>query len=126
MPRPIKAGRDRIIDRGRGPEIEGTRITVYRILDSEQYGGTPAEIAEELGITERQVRVALDYIEEHRPRIESEYQQIRAASRQPNPAWVEEGRARDIEELRRRLVDLRRGNEGRLDRNGDHDRPVGQ
>ena len=38
----------RIIDRGRGPELKGTRITVYCIMDYLRAGDPPARIAEEL------------------------------------------------------------------------------
>ena len=34
----------RIIDRGRGPEIEGTRITVYRIMDYVRDGDRVARV----------------------------------------------------------------------------------
>ena len=34
-----------IIDRGRGPEIPGSRITVYDVLAEMQAGATPEELA---------------------------------------------------------------------------------
>jgi len=56
----------RIIDRGRGPEVAGTRVTVYRIVDFLREGSSAGRIATELHLTEEQVRVALDYIAAHR------------------------------------------------------------
>ena len=38
---------DLIHDRGRGPEIVGTRITVYDVLEYLASGMTPAEIVED-------------------------------------------------------------------------------
>ena len=35
-----------IIDRGRGPEIAGSRITVYDVLAETEAGATPAQLAE--------------------------------------------------------------------------------
>ena len=52
----------RIIDRGRGPEVEGTGVTVYRIMDFVRDGSSVGCIATELHLTEEQVHVALDSI----------------------------------------------------------------
>jgi len=67
---------DRIVNRGRGPELEGTRVTVYRILDFVQEGCSTGDIATALHLTEGQVRVALDYISLHREEVEIEYNKI--------------------------------------------------
>jgi uncharacterized protein (DUF433 family) len=60
----------RIVDRGRGPEIAGTRVTVYRIMDFVRAGSTPAQIASELELDRTQVAVALDYIDANRAEVE--------------------------------------------------------
>jgi hypothetical protein len=49
----------RIVNRGRGPELEGTRVTMYRIMDFVQEGCPTGDIATALHLTEEQVRVAL-------------------------------------------------------------------
>ena len=41
-----------IIDRGRGPEIEGTRVTIYRIMDFVRAGDSRDRIAAELDLTD--------------------------------------------------------------------------
>jgi uncharacterized protein (DUF433 family) len=66
----------RIISRGRGPEVEGTRVTVYRIMDFVREDSAADRIANELHLTAEQVRVALDYIAVHRSDVEAEYDQI--------------------------------------------------
>ena len=75
----------RIIDRGRGPEVVGTRITVYRIMDFLREGSSAERIAAELHLSEEQVRVALDYIAMHRRTIEAEYEKILQRVQQRNP-----------------------------------------
>ena len=50
----------RIINRGRGPEVAGTRVTVYRIMDFLREGSSAERIATELHLTKEQVRVVLD------------------------------------------------------------------
>src|ERR1700758_411372 len=90
----------RIIDRGRGPEIEGTRVTIYRVMDFVRAGDPRGRIAEELDLTDEQVGQALDYIDAHRDEVEAEYQAIVQRVSGPNPDWVEAGSARTWEELR--------------------------
>src|SRR5436309_9036332 len=79
----------RIVDRGRGPELEGTRFTVYCIMDYVRAGDPPARIAEELDLTEEQVQEAIAYINAHRDEVEPAYEAILKRVNQPNPDWVE-------------------------------------
>jgi|ERR1019366_2597890 uncharacterized protein (DUF433 family) len=65
-----------IIDRGRGPEIKGTRITVYNIWDYAKYSRDHTYIAGVLGLSTAQVLAALDYIEKHREEVLAEYQKM--------------------------------------------------
>ena len=62
-----------IIDRGRGPEIKGTRITVFDVLDYLLVGWAPARIAAWLGVSTDQVQAAVDYIEERRIEVLRDY-----------------------------------------------------
>jgi uncharacterized protein (DUF433 family) len=65
-----------IIDRGRGPEIAGTRITVYDVLDYARAGHHHAFIASVLGLSSAQVLAALEYIETHKEEVMADYQKI--------------------------------------------------
>jgi uncharacterized protein (DUF433 family) len=96
-----------IIDRGRGPEIRGTRVTVYRIMDCLRVGDGPEQIAIELDLTLDQVRSALNYIDSHRDEVEAAYDEILARVNHPKPAWVEAKLAKTPEDLKRRLKALR-------------------
>ena len=93
----------RIIDRGRGPEVAGTRVTVYRIVDFLREGSSAGRIATELHLTEEQVRVALDYIAAHRRTVEAEYEKILQRVHQRNPPHVEAGRATSPDALKQRI-----------------------
>jgi uncharacterized protein (DUF433 family) len=93
----------RIIDRGRGPEVVGTRITVYRIMDFLREGSSAERIAAELHLSEEQVRVVLDYIAMHRRTIEAEYEKILQRVQQRNPPHVEAGRATSPDALKQRI-----------------------
>lgn len=80
----------RIIHRGRGPEIQGTRITVYHILEYTRAGRSRDYIAALLNLSSRQVQVALDYIRDHEAEVNAEYGKIQERIQRGNPAWVEE------------------------------------
>jgi uncharacterized protein (DUF433 family) len=66
----------KIIDRGRGPEIAGTRITVYDIWEYARAGHHHSFIAVVLGVSSPQVLSALEYIEQHKEEVLADYQNI--------------------------------------------------
>jgi uncharacterized protein (DUF433 family) len=102
----VVQGQDPIIDRGRGPEIAGKGITVYRIMDNLRYTNDPAEIAAEIEVvTESQVRAALRWIVEHRAEVEAEYAKILEATTRPNAPWIDQNRSLTRDELRARLLE---------------------
>jgi uncharacterized protein (DUF433 family) len=80
----------RIVDRGDGPKIEGTRITVYAIFEYLEMQRSREWIAALLGLSSRQVQAAIDYIDEHRAEVLADYQKIADRIRQGNPPWVQE------------------------------------
>src|SRR3954465_4155107 len=58
------------------PILKGPRLPAQTIVDNHDYGMTPAEIVEQFGVTEEQVRQILDYARNHarratRPRAPS-------------------------------------------------------
>ncbi|ETX05672.1 MAG: hypothetical protein ETSY2_21600, partial [Candidatus Entotheonella gemina] len=56
----------KIIDRGRGPEIEGTRITVYDVMDYWKDGWRAEQIVAVFRLPIEDIEAAIDYIENHR------------------------------------------------------------
>jgi uncharacterized protein (DUF433 family) len=79
----------RIIDRGRGPEIEGTRITVYDILDYYLENWHHTAIAVTLRLSSAQVLTAIRYIEEHKEEVMASYQKILERCARGNPPEVQ-------------------------------------
>lgn len=92
-----------IIERGRGPEIEGTRITVYTVMDYVRAGEPPEKIADYLQLCPEQVEAAIEYIEAHREEVDREYERILERVRKGNPPWVEALLAKSAEELKARI-----------------------
>jgi uncharacterized protein (DUF433 family) len=74
-----------IIDRGCGPEIKDTRITVYTILEYLMHAWDKHRIAVLLNLRDDQVQAAIDYIEEHDLEVLREYTTILERIRAGNP-----------------------------------------
>jgi uncharacterized protein (DUF433 family) len=74
-----------IHDRGRGPEVRGTRITVYNILDYLTVGWPIPRIADQLGISPQQLHAAVAYIAEHRTEVIANYARILERAERGNP-----------------------------------------
>src|SRR5262245_43188111 len=79
----------RVVDRGDGPKIEGTRITVYTVLEYVRVGRTRDWIAAMLKLSSRQVEAAMAYIRDHEREVNDEYERILARIEQGNPPQVE-------------------------------------
>lgn len=65
-----------IVDRGRGPEIAGTRITVYDVWEYLTAGWHCSAIASLLRISSSEVAAAVEYIEAHKDSVLTDYQRI--------------------------------------------------
>ena len=96
----------KIIDRGRGPEIAGSRITVYDVLDSLQESWPAKDIAWLFHLTTAQVDAAIRYIEEHKEEVMSDYQEMLARDARGNPpelqAKLDAGHERALGMVRQR------------------------
>ena len=79
----------RVVDRGDGPKIEGTRITVYTILEYLRAGRTRDWIAAMLHLSSHQVQAAMDYIRDHEAHVSTEYEKILARIKKGHSAQVE-------------------------------------
>ncbi len=78
-----------IIDRGRGPEIAGTRITLYDVWDYAKLGHDHTYIAVVLGLSSAQVLAALEYLEQHKEEVLADYQKIIDRALQGHPPEVQ-------------------------------------
>jgi uncharacterized protein (DUF433 family) len=67
----------KIINRGRGPEIQGTRITVYDVLDYARQRWHRDRIAALFRLSSQDIQAALDYIRQHQDEVSAHYDRIR-------------------------------------------------
>jgi len=75
----------KIIKSGRGPEIAGTRITVYDVLEYHKSGLHRDMIADTLELSSGQVEAAIRYIEEHREEVMAAYEKNMERINRGNP-----------------------------------------
>ena len=94
----------RIVDRGDGPKIQGTRITVYTVLEYIRGGRTRDWIAATLRLSSRQVQVAIDYIRDHETEVTADYDKILARISKGNPPQVESQLKVNREKVKARLA----------------------
>jgi uncharacterized protein (DUF433 family) len=105
----------RIHDRGRGPELVGTRTTVYDVIPY-WLGGHDAEyIARAMGHQPEQIAALIRYIEDHQEEVMVVHRRIEERIARGNPPEVEEKlkrsplHARIQARLEERLQRLRQG-----------------
>lgn len=89
----------RIINRGRGPEIEGTRITVLNLIPYLEDGFGLREIQDILSITPGQLEAALAYLEENRETLMEMHRRIEERNARGNPPEVQEKLAQSSRRL---------------------------
>jgi uncharacterized protein (DUF433 family) len=83
-----------VVRNQRGLSIQGTRITLYDVMDYVRAGLSPEEIREWLPLSEQQVADAMQYIETHRAEVEAEYHQVLAKAEANRRYWEERNRDR--------------------------------
>lgn len=94
-----------IDDRGRGPELKGTRITVYDIIPYRLNGRGAEEIAEILrpgypAITPAHIEALFHYMDEHRDAVMAVHERIEARNARGNPPEIEEKLKKSREKLK--------------------------
>jgi uncharacterized protein (DUF433 family) len=75
----------KIIKTGRGPEIAGTRITVYDVIEYYKTGWHRDLIAANLELSSHEVEAAIRYIEENRDEVMAAYERNMERIRRGNP-----------------------------------------
>jgi uncharacterized protein (DUF433 family) len=97
-----------IHDRGRGPELKGTRITVYDVVYYHLHGDPPDVIAVILGISTPEVRALLDYFEAHRDEVMAWHNKIEERNARGNPPEIEEKSKASREKFAAMVAERRR------------------
>lgn len=83
-----------VVRNKRGLSINGTRVTLYDVMDYLHAGLSSEEIQEWLPLTEQQVSAAVEYVSTHRAEVEAEYHQVLAKAEENRRYWEERNRDR--------------------------------
>lgn len=116
---PVETAPVRIVDRGRGPAIPGTRITVYDVLDYYKHGWDATRIASLFRLSTSEVQAAIEYIQRHKEEVLADYERI--ANRHRTYEYPEHVRA--VVDECRRAADLRLAEVRRRRASEDRDAP---
>lgn len=82
-----------IVRTGRGLTIEGTRITLYSVMDYLKQDWPPKLIKDLFDLTDAQLTAVLAYIEAHRAEVEAEYALVLQQAEENRRYWTEYNRA---------------------------------
>jgi uncharacterized protein (DUF433 family) len=112
-----------IINRGRGPEIAGTRITVYDVVDYLQEGWRYDQIAGLFRLPPDDIQAAIQYIEDHKEAVMTAYRQILA--RHHNVQYSPEVQAKlaqNRQKLQAKLAEIQARQPAESSHDSDHGR----
>lgn len=98
-----------IHDRGRGPELKGTRTTVYDIIPYRLGGRSPTYIAAAMGHSTEEIEALFRYMDEHHDEVMAVHWRIEERIARGNPPEVDEKLKSIRGAARARLEEIRRG-----------------
>jgi uncharacterized protein (DUF433 family) len=102
-----------IHDRGRGPEIKGTRLTVYDIIPYRLNGDTPEQVVEILTgyhglISAAHIEALYRYMDEHHDEVMAVHRKIEERIARGNPPEIEAKLREASARFQARLAEIRR------------------
>ena len=109
-----------IIDRGRGPELAGTRITIYNLVPYILAGWHYEKIAGLYRISPADVLAMMDYFEQHKDDVLAVHAKIEARNAKGNPPEVEAIRAKGKAKLQALRAELERKRQTEGNGEGHH------
>jgi uncharacterized protein (DUF433 family) len=101
-----------IHDRGRGPELKGTRLTVYDIIPYRLNGYTPEQLVEVFTgyreLTAAHIAALYQYMDEHHDEVMAVHNKIEERIARGNPPEVEAKLAQNRIRIQEKLKEFRR------------------
>jgi uncharacterized protein (DUF433 family) len=89
-----------VVRTSRGLTVEGSRLTIYLLIDHFKAGDSDELVQEWYRLTPQQVADVHRYIDEHRDEVEAEYQEVLRNADEERRYWEERNRER-FEEIER-------------------------
>jgi hypothetical protein len=108
-----------VVRTSRGLTVEGSRLTIYQLMDHFKEGRSDELVQEWYQLTPQQLADIHRYIDEHRDEVEAEYEEVLRYAEENRRYWEDRNRARfeEIERLpktpqqqaiRQRIAELKR------------------
>lgn len=83
-----------VVRTSRGLSVNGTRITLYSVMDYVTAGWPPKLIRDRLNLTDQQIGDVMAYIDEHRAEVEAEYRQVLEEAAEERRFWETQNQER--------------------------------
>lgn len=83
-----------IVQTSRGPSINGTRLTVYHIMDMLKYGKSPDFVQGWYHLTDEEMAAVMQYLKQNEEELEREYADILRRAEQDRLYWTERNKDR--------------------------------
>lgn len=83
-----------IVQTNRGPSINGTRLTVYHIMDMLKYGRSPDYVQGWHHLTDEEMSAVMKYLRENEEELEREYADILRRADEQHRYWTERNKDR--------------------------------
>jgi uncharacterized protein (DUF433 family) len=81
-----------VVRTNRGLTVEGTRLTLYSIMDYIKEDWPPKLIRDFFDLTDQQINDVMAYIEAHREEVEAEYELVLRQAEERRRYWTEYNR----------------------------------
>ncbi|MGH9841014.1 MAG: DUF433 domain-containing protein [Blastocatellia bacterium] len=83
-----------IMQTSRGPSINGTRLTVYHIMDMLKYGRSPDYVQGWHHLTDEEMAAVMQYLKQNEEELEREYADILRRAEKDRLYWTERNKDR--------------------------------
>jgi hypothetical protein len=83
-----------VVRTSRGLSVNGTRITLYSVMDYVLAGWPPKLIRDRLNLSDQQISDVMSYIAEHRAEVEAEYRQVLEDAAEERRYWEAQNQER--------------------------------
>jgi uncharacterized protein (DUF433 family) len=83
-----------IVQTSRGPSINGTRLTIYHIMDMLKYGKSPDYVQGWYHLTDEEMSAVMKYLKENEAALEQEYADILRRADEERRYWTERNKDR--------------------------------
>ena len=87
-------GNSIIVQTNSGPSVNGTRLTIYHIMDMLKYGKSPDYVQGWYHLTDEEMSAVMKYLKDNEEELEKEYADILRRADEQRRYWTERNKDR--------------------------------